>query len=115
MEITLKTYFGPFDNELEERIAYVHHALSRLQTSLKFVMRDDENIQQAFIESGAADSILDAMSRMKTFELYWDDAAITSSGNCLEKMKRASQYPPRKWDPAEHSFYPVADSAGKGV
>ena len=115
MEITSNTYSGPFDNELEERLAYVHQALIQLQTSLKYVMRDDENIQQAFIESGSADAILDAMKRMKTFCRYWEDPSIASPENCLEKVKRASQHPPQKWDPAEHSFFFVADSAGKEV
>ena len=67
MEITSNTYSGSFGNELEARLAYVHQALIQLQISLKYVMRDDENIQQAFIESGSADAILDAMKRMKTF------------------------------------------------
>lgn len=115
MTIEHRKYFGPFENELEERLAYVHQALCWLQTSLKYVMRDDENIQQAFVESGSADVILEAVKRMKTFELYWEDVSTTSSQICLEKVKRASQNPPRKWNPDEHSFFSMPGSARKRV
>ncbi|HBU38496.1 MAG TPA: hypothetical protein DEB70_11925 [Planctomycetaceae bacterium] len=113
MTIEHRKYFGPFENELEEQLAYVHHALGWLQTSLKHVMRDDENIQQAFIESGAADAILEAVKRMKIFELYWEDVSITSSEICLENVKRVSQNPPRKWNPDEHSFFYMPGSVGE--
>lgn len=61
---TLYNHKGPFVNEQEELFAYAHWALTLLKARLKWACRSDEGVQKAFIATGVADCILEALGRL---------------------------------------------------
>ena len=95
--MTLRNQRGPFVNEQEELLAYVHWALTLLKERLKWACRSDEGVQKAFIATGVADCILEALGKLLV--IPGDFSGVSSieklklwdARNCWDRLTNASR------------------------